>query len=154
MDLKSGRDCPPPSQWASKRAAELAAAGTGNFGRWVGDLTVSLALTEDARLSELGREVRPAAGRRERRWDQDGMYTCQAGQVRSLTVAGVSIGMQGGAVRRLVCPRSSSLIVYLQVPAARLEAWVNEGLLIPTDEAQVRPYSCPTRTEIATAAVG
>lgn len=81
IDMKTGFDAAPPEQWESKAAAERAANGTENIGRWIGDIKVSLSLAEDARLSELGAAVVPPPNSSAKRWDLDGMFYGKAGLV-------------------------------------------------------------------------
>ena len=79
IDMKTGHNAAPPQQWESNAAAERAANGTENTGRWLGDLSVSLSLAKDARLSELGAAVKVSS--RLKSWDEDGMFAGHAGLV-------------------------------------------------------------------------
>ncbi len=81
IDMKTGLDAAPPEQWESKAAAERAANGTENIGRWIGDIKVSLSLADDARLSELGAAVVSPPNSSAKLWDLDGMFYGKAGLV-------------------------------------------------------------------------
>ena len=84
IDMKTGLDAAPPEQWESKAAAERAANGTENIGRWIGDIKVSLSLAEEARLSELGAAMKPLSNRVPKPWNEDGMFYGKAGLVPSV----------------------------------------------------------------------